>query len=210
MALKLVPILLNRLVSTLTPPKPRMLADLLHTFTVNDPRDVVACLKSFPFREDLRQNIMDVAETAINLHTYETISLNAPAPFQDSTVNLKAEFARIRNQQYETDYGFNVDLFFTVNRLHDGHTTWMPRCYIDAFQNLLPIPIVSLAKKTRRRDRGRAESSEQEAIYVIPDADEFFSTFLNGSFTQYYMDRGIDIKRYAGAGTCALALVPTA
>ncbi|KAJ9122476.1 hypothetical protein QFC22_001903 [Naganishia vaughanmartiniae] len=161
--------------------------------TLNDPRDVVACLKSFPFREDFRQNVLAVAETAINFHTFETISLNAPPPFEDSTINLRAEFDRIRHQQYDTDYDFNVDLFFTVNRLQDGHTTWNPRCYVDVFQNMLPIPLVSLERKTL------AEEPKQESIYVIPDADEFFATFLNGSFTRYYMARGIDIKRYAGA-----------
>jgi hypothetical protein len=158
---------------------------------VNDPRDVVACLKSFPFREDIRQNVMAVAESAASFYTYETSAINSPAPYQESSVNLEQEFDRIRNQHYDTDYDFNVDLYFTVNRLNDGHTLWLPYCYVDAFQNLLPIPIVSLAKKA---------DSKKEAIYVIPDADEFFSQYLDGQFNQYYADKGIDIKRYAGAG----------
>ncbi|KAJ9106882.1 hypothetical protein QFC19_003012 [Naganishia cerealis] len=138
---------------------------------------------------------MDIADTVINFYTYETTALNAPAPFADSTVNLRQEFDRIRHQQYDTDYDFNVDLFFTTNRLHDGHTLWLPRCYIDVFQNLLPIPIVSLENKAMEG----VYSSAQEAIYVVPDADAFFDSFLNGSFSQYYKDRGFDIKRYAGA-----------
>jgi hypothetical protein len=157
---------------------------------VNDPRDVVACLKSFPFREDIRQNVMAVAESVVNFYTYETSSVNSPAPYQESTVNLEQEFNRIRNQQYDSDYDFNVDLYFTVNRLNDGHTLWLPYCYVDAFQNLLPIPIVSLAKKA---------DSKKEAIYVIPDANEFFGSYLGGNFTQYYLDKGINVTRFAGA-----------
>ena len=158
---------------------------------MNDPQDVVNCLKSFPFREDIRQNVMAVAESVINFYTYETSAVNSPAPYQESTVNLVQEFERIRNQHYDTDYDFNVDLYFTVNRLNDGHTLWLPYCYVDACQNLLPIPIVSLAKKA---------DSKKEAIYVIPDANEFFGQYLGGKFTQYYLDKGINITRFPGAG----------
>ena len=172
-------------------PSPKPVAILTALSPVNDPRDVVACLKSFPFREDIRQNVMAVAESAASFYTYETSAINSPAPYQESSVNLEQEFERIRNQHYDTDYDFNVDLYFTVNSLNDGHTLWLPACYVDAFQNLLPIPIVSLAKKA---------DSKKEAIYVIPDADEFFSQYLDGQFNQYYADKGIDIKRYAGAG----------
>ncbi|KAJ9127060.1 hypothetical protein QFC24_001293 [Naganishia onofrii] len=160
------------------------------TQTLNDPRDVVACLKSFPFREDLRQNVLAVAESVASFYTYETSAVNSPAPYQESTVDLEGEFNRIRYQHYDTDYDFNVDLYFTVNRLNDGHTLWLPYCYVDAFQNLLPIPIVSLAKKA---------DSKKESIYVIPDADAFFSQYLKGQFNQYYQDKGINITRLAGA-----------
>ncbi|KAJ9106881.1 hypothetical protein QFC19_003011 [Naganishia cerealis] len=135
---------------------------------------------------------MAVAESVVSFYTYETSAVNSPSPYQESTVNLEREFNRIRNQHYDTDYDFNVDLYFTVNRLNDGHTLWLPYCYVDAFQNLLPIPIVSLAKKA---------DSKKESIYVIPDADSFLQPYLNGQFNQYYQDKGINISRYAGAGT---------
>lgn len=167
---------------------------------MNDPRDVVACLKSFPFREDLRQNVLAVAESVASFYTYETSAVNSPAPYQESTVDLEGEFNRIRYQHYDTDYDFNVDLYFTVNRLNDGHTLWLPYCYVDAFQNLLPIPIVSLAKKA---------DSKKESIYVIPDADAFFSQYLKGQFNQYYQDKGINITRLAGAGEFTLFLIQT-
>lgn len=164
---------------------------------MNDPHDVVACVKSFPFSEEIRQNVMAVAESVINFYTFETTALSSPAPFADIKVNLKKEFARIKSQHYDSDYDFNLDLYYTVNRLNDGHTMWIPFCYINVFQNLLPIPIVSLKRKP---DPGSYPTSSSEGIYVIPDANLFFNNFLNGTFEQYYQSRGINITRYEGAG----------
>lgn len=65
-------------------------------------------------------------------------------------------------------------------------------CYVDAFQNLLPIPIVSLANNVHGN----------ESIYVIPDANEFWDGYLDGEFYNWYQQKGIDITRYAGAGMC--------
>lgn len=170
---------------------------LTFAFAVNEPRDVVACLKSFPFSEEIRQNVLAVAESVINFYTFETTAVNSPSPFEDTKVNLTQEFDRIRYQHYDSDYEFNLDLFFTVNRLNDGHTQWIPMCYINVFQNLLPIPIVSLQRNT---DPGSYPTGPSEATYVIPDANLFFANFLNGTFHQYYQERGIDISRLEGAG----------
>lgn len=140
---------------------------------------------------------MAVAESVVNFYTFETTAIDTPSPFEDIKVNLKQEFARIRSQHYESDYDFNLDLFFTVNRLNDGHTMWIPFCYINVFQNLLPIPIVSLERKL---DPSSYPTSPCEAIYVIPDANLFFANFLNGTFDQYYQEKGINITRFEGAG----------
>ncbi len=78
---------------------------------------------------------------------------------------------------------------FSEHSLKDGHTLFLPYCYIDAWQNLLPIPIVSLADTP----------TGDESIYVIPDGNEFFGDYLGGNFTQYYADKGINITRFPGA-----------
>lgn len=140
---------------------------------------------------------MAVAESVINFYTYETTAIASPPPFEDTRINLRQEFDRIRTQHYDTDYDFNLDLYFTVNRLNDGHTIWIPNCYINVFQNILPIPIVSLARKI---DPASYPTAPSEAIYVIPDANDFFAPFLNGSFHKYFEDKGIDVKRFEGAG----------
>ncbi|KAI5453435.1 hypothetical protein NCC49_005914 [Naganishia albida] len=170
--------------------------EYIATQVLNDPHDVVSCLKSFPFREELRQNVMAVADSVMDFYTFETTAISSPSPFEDTKVDIRQEFERIKTQDYDTDYDFNVDLYFTVNRLNDGHTLWIPNCYVNVFQNLLPIPIVSLAKTD---DSAGYSTSPTEAVYVIPDANEFFSPFLNGSFHKYFEDKGIDVKRLEGA-----------
>jgi len=156
---------------------------------LSEPSDVVACLKSFPFNETVRQNSLEVVRKILPFYTYETEAYDAPAPFQESTVKLPEELARIESATYETDYDFNVDLYLTISRLNDGHTLYLPSCYVDAFQNLLPIPIVSLANNVHGN----------ESIYVIPDANEFWDGYLDGEFYNWYQQKGIDITRYAGA-----------
>ena len=69
--------------------------------TFNPPADALACMKSFPFNETLRQNVMSVISTVFDFYTFEYWYLNSPAPFEDSTVDIRAELARINNTVYD-------------------------------------------------------------------------------------------------------------
>ncbi|KAJ7057006.1 hypothetical protein C8F01DRAFT_1153041 [Mycena amicta] len=117
------------------------------------PADALACLKSFPFNETLRQNVLshNIARV-FDFFTFEDYYLNSPPPFQESTANIRAELARINTTKYATDYDFNWDLYNTITQLNDGHTraclcgAGFPDCYT-SFQNLAPAPIVSLEVK---------------------------------------------------------------
>ncbi|KAF8752157.1 peptidase S41 family protein [Rhizoctonia solani] len=110
------------------------------------PVDARACLNSFPYNSTLAKNVMDVVEGETNA-----------IPFTEASVNLDFEFARIRKTKYKTDYEFNRDLFNVINRLDDGHTLWLPSCYRNAFQNILPAPVVAL------------EKNGAQDIYIAPD-----------------------------------------
>ena len=68
------------------------------TFAV--PSDALACLKSFPFNETLRQNVMHNVARVFDFYTFEDYALNSPPPFQESTVNIRAEIARINSSHY--------------------------------------------------------------------------------------------------------------
>ena len=64
------------------------------------PAQALACLKSFPFDEALRQNVLTVVSRVFDFYTSEFYYLDSPAPFQDSTVDIRAEIARINATQY--------------------------------------------------------------------------------------------------------------
>ena len=65
------------------------------------PADALACLKSFPFNETLRQNVLTVVDRVFNFYTFEDYYLNSPPPFQDSTVNIRAQLKRIGSTKYK-------------------------------------------------------------------------------------------------------------
>ncbi|KAI0752695.1 hypothetical protein C8Q80DRAFT_469989 [Daedaleopsis nitida] len=149
------------------------------------PQAALACLKSFPFNETLRQNVLTVVSRVFNFYTFEDYYLNSPPPFQDSTVNIRAELARINRTHYATDYDFNHDLYLFTTQLNDGHTRWFPSCFT-TFQNLLPAPVVTL------------EENGQQSVFIAPDAVEFVSLVGSG-FTSFFDQIGFDWKRLAGA-----------
>lgn len=64
------------------------------------PADALACLKSFPFNETLRQNLLNNMGRVFDFFTFEDYYLNSPPPFQESTVNIRATLARINSTKY--------------------------------------------------------------------------------------------------------------
>ena len=68
------------------------------------PADALACLKSFPFNETLRQNVLTVVDRVFNFYTFEDYYLNSPPPFQDSTTNIRAQLQRINTTHYKVRF----------------------------------------------------------------------------------------------------------
>ncbi|TBU42204.1 hypothetical protein BD309DRAFT_201633 [Dichomitus squalens] len=154
------------------------------------PADALACLKSFPFNETLRQNVLTVVDRVFNFYTFEDFYLHSPPPFQDSTTNIRAQLQRINSTKYKTDYDFNHDLFEFTNQLNDGHTRWLPSCY-ETYQNLLPAPVVTL------------EQNGVESVFVAPDLLEFIPLVGSG-YTDLLASIGFDWQRLAGARVLAI------
>ncbi|KAH7090052.1 hypothetical protein BKA62DRAFT_745520 [Auriculariales sp. MPI-PUGE-AT-0066] len=140
------------------------------------PAEALACMRSFSFNQTLRQNILANANGVLNFFTFEPYYLNSPPPFQESTINIRAELLRMSLQHYATDYDFSVDLYNTTGLLNDGHTRWFPSCYL-AWQNLLPAPI---------------------SIYIVPDLVELVN-LVGAGYTAYLASLGFDWQRLAGA-----------
>ncbi|KAF8651179.1 hypothetical protein AX16_004834 [Volvariella volvacea WC 439] len=149
------------------------------------PGEVLACLKSFPFQEELRQNVLTNIARVFDFFTFEEYYLDSPPPFQESTIDIRAEINRINQTIYATDYDFNKDVYDFTTQLNDGHTRWFPNCYT-TWQNILPAPIVPL------------EVDGVVSIYIVPDLVEL----LNGagtSFTDYFSSIGFVWQPLAGA-----------
>jgi hypothetical protein len=77
--------------------------------TFAPPKDVLACQRSFPFNETLRQNVLKTISGVFDFYTFEDYYLNSPAPFQESTVNIRHVLSRINSTTYEV--GLSLPLF---------------------------------------------------------------------------------------------------
>ncbi|KAI9463969.1 hypothetical protein BJY52DRAFT_1401034 [Lactarius psammicola] len=154
-----------------------------------DPADAIACQKSFPFNETLRQNVLSVVSRVFDFYTFEDFYLNSPPPFQESTTNIRAEIARINSTHYEvsTLSSLCTDTWFMLN---DGHTRWLPDCYT-SYQNILPAPVVIL-------DNG---------IFIAPDSVEFLNQ-SGSNFTHFFAAKKFNWQRLAGAKVITIGGIP--
>ena len=64
------------------------------------PGDALACLKSFPFNQTLKDNVLTAVARVFDFYTFEDWYLNSPPPFQESTANIRAEIAKINATKY--------------------------------------------------------------------------------------------------------------
>ena len=69
-------------------------------FQYVDPADAMACQKSFAFNETLKQNLLSVVSGVFDSFTFENYYLSSPAPFGESTTNIRAEIARMNATKY--------------------------------------------------------------------------------------------------------------
>jgi hypothetical protein len=63
------------------------------------PADTLSCLRSFPFNETLRQNILSIVSRVINFYTFEHYYPEFTPPFPNN-VNIRAELSRINSTSY--------------------------------------------------------------------------------------------------------------
>jgi len=67
------------------------------------PPDMLACLKSFPFNEILRQNILNTVSNVFNFYTFEDYYPTSNPPFTNR-VNIRAELLRINSTSYAVSW----------------------------------------------------------------------------------------------------------
>ncbi|KAI9513435.1 hypothetical protein F5148DRAFT_5147 [Russula earlei] len=149
--------------------------------TFVDPADAIACQRSIPFNETVRQNVMSVVSRVFDFYTFEDFYLESGPPFPETSTNIRKHLKLFNEKKYATDYDFNLDLWAFTTQLNDGHTRWYPNCYL-TYQNILPAPIVLL-------DKG---------VFIAPDSVQFLRQ-LGKDFINYLEAKNFDWKRFAGA-----------
>jgi hypothetical protein len=63
------------------------------------PADALACLRSFPFNETLRQNVLSIVSRVLDFYTFEDYYPKSSPPFPNN-VNIRAELFRINSTLY--------------------------------------------------------------------------------------------------------------
>jgi hypothetical protein len=197
--------------------------------TFVDPADALNCMKSFPFREDLRQNVISVVSGVFDFYTFELFYANSPAPFQESTADIRGKIARIHVTQYEvsafpspskapptyglfpseTDYDFNLDLYETTNQMNDGHTRTSCYCHV-----VLLTPLILLSGWlpdcyiTYNNILPAPLVLIGDNVFIIPNSVEVLEQFGRG-FTSYFeQENYFDWRRLAGAQVTEIGGLP--
>lgn len=79
-----------------------------HAFA--DPAYVVACFRSFPANETIKENVLDVLSKTLNqFFTFQAEQLHSPSPFEESSVDLNTQIARIKNTTYQVSQPAQID-----------------------------------------------------------------------------------------------------
>jgi hypothetical protein len=80
--------------------------------TFSKPADALACLRSFPFNETLRQNVLSTVSRVLDFYTYEDYYPKSSFPFPNE-VDVRAELTRINS----TSYAVSLCGYFIVNSI---------------------------------------------------------------------------------------------
>ncbi|KAJ3865646.1 hypothetical protein EV359DRAFT_38336 [Lentinula novae-zelandiae] len=128
------------------------------------PLEVRSCMHSFPVNQDIKENIIEVLNKTIAMHTSVNYQISAPKPFDkarylDVHEDLHKDLARIRQQKYQSEFEFHLDIFHTFRRLNDGHCVVINLCYDSLYISYLPTPLVLLTA-----------ADSQQSVHIAPEA----------------------------------------
>jgi hypothetical protein len=184
-----------------------------------DAEDALACLQSFPFSEDLRQNVLSVVSRVFDFYTFEILYSESPAPFQDSTTDIRGQIERIASTQYtvsafptpskapptyrlspsETDYDFNRDLYDFINQMNDGHTRTSCYRYVVLLSPFILLSVwVPYCYLTYNNLLPAPIVLLDTGVFIAPNSVELIKE-LGPGYTSLLAEKGFDWERLAGA-----------
>ncbi|KAJ3909178.1 hypothetical protein F5879DRAFT_792150 [Lentinula edodes] len=149
------------------------------------PLEVRSCMHSFPVNRDVKENIIEVLSKTIAMHTSVNYQISAPKPFDkaryiDVHEDLHKDLARIRQQKYQSEFEFHLDIFHTFRRLNDGHCVVINLCYDSLYISYLPTPLVLLTAADGRQSVHIAPEAFAVASAEFGEEIEFWQNALPG------------------------------
>ncbi|KAJ3735806.1 hypothetical protein DFJ43DRAFT_1212282, partial [Lentinula guzmanii] len=149
------------------------------------PLEARSCMHSFPVDPVVKENIIEVVNKTIAMHTSVNYQIQAPKPFDkarytDVHEDLHKDLARISQQEYQSEFQFHLDLFHTFRRLNDGHCVVINYCYDSLYISYLPTPLVLLTGADGRQNVHVAPEAFAVASTEFGDEIEFWQDSLPG------------------------------
>ncbi len=89
------------------------------------PSEALACFRSIPFREDVRQNALKVVRYFLELYSYKELVKDSGPPY-DLAIDWESELSTIGKNTYENDWDFQNDLRALFVKFQDKHTLYYP------------------------------------------------------------------------------------
>ncbi|CAI5952395.1 unnamed protein product [Closterium sp. NIES-64] len=113
-----------------------------------------ACHSTFQFRKDCDvEDLLSIANAFDNHYVYKHIAVDSPDQTNlPSSIDIVAELRKIVANAEAGKYPRLVDAhmaaFRAVWALNDGHTTFMPRCFMGEFN--LPLPLMAVVENAQQ------------------------------------------------------------
>ncbi|KAE9411367.1 hypothetical protein BT96DRAFT_1011195 [Gymnopus androsaceus JB14] len=145
------------------------------------PLEARQCIYSFPVVPEIKDNIIEVVNKTIAMHTSVNYQISAPKPFdKDVHEDLHKDLARIKQQEYSSEFEFHLDVFYAFRRLNDGHCVVINRCYDSLYVSYLPTPLVLLTAADGQQNVHIAPEAFAIASAEFGDEIEFWQNALPG------------------------------
>ncbi|KAJ7783279.1 hypothetical protein B0H16DRAFT_1710074 [Mycena metata] len=134
---------------------------------------------SFPVDEEIKANIIQVANKTLAFHTSVNYQIRAPHPFEnDVHEDIAADLARIDQTSYPSEFDFHLDIYHSFRRLNDGHCALFNLCYDSLYISYLPTPVVLLTAPDGSQNVHIAPEAFTVASAEFPDQIEFWQNSL--------------------------------
>ncbi|KAG0297340.1 hypothetical protein BGZ96_006904 [Linnemannia gamsii] len=105
--------------------------------------DVVKCFDSIPFNKEAAKTTLESVTTLFDDYYISRDSAMSPflaKPLESDPVDIVAKLKKIGRTRYTSDRKFHTDVNLAIESLHDGHSVYVPYCYM-AYMYTQPLSL---------------------------------------------------------------------